>query len=67
MKTDKQKGTKKPPLDLSGLLADLPENKPLYKNSGLWQLRSDDMAKTLLWQDIHESDLSFFKRCTEVS
>lgn len=49
-----------PPLD------GLPENKPLYKDSGLWQMRSDDMEDVIIQQGVNESDDSFLSRCRDV-
>lgn len=44
-------------------LTGLPENTPLYKDSGLWQLRSDDMEEVLITQGVNESDKEFIYRC----
>jgi len=41
----------------------LPENKPLYKDSGLWQLRSDDMKDVIVQQRVNESNNDFLLRC----
>ena len=48
------------------LLSDMPENKPLYKDSGLWQLRTDDMDDVILQQSSDESDNDFIERCKEI-
>lgn len=40
----------------------LPENIPLYKDSGLLQLRTDDMEDVILQQGVNESDNDFVKR-----
>ena len=48
------------------LLSDMPENKPLYKDSGLWQLRTDDMEDVILQQSSDESDNDFIERCKEI-
>ena len=48
------------------LLSDLPENKPLYKDSGLWQLRSDDMDEVIIQQHSEESDEAFLEKCREI-
>lgn len=48
---------------IKSLLADLPENRPLYKDSGLWQMRSDDMEEVLIQQGVNETDLEFIARC----
>lgn len=54
------------PLVIGQLLADyldeLPENKPLYKDSGLWQVRSDDMEEVLYQQGVNEKTTDFIKR-----
>lgn len=47
-------------------LGGLPENKPIYKDSGLWQMRSDDMEDLIIQQGVNESDDSFLSRCKEV-
>jgi len=50
--------------DVSGsLLADFPENRPLYKDSGLWQMRPDDMEDVIIQQGVNESDAEFIERC----
>lgn len=41
---------------------ELEENKPLYKDSGLWQIRSDDMEDVLFQQGCNESFQEFIKR-----
>lgn len=46
-----------------GELNNLPENLPLYKDSGLWQLRSDDMETVLIQQGCNESANEFLERC----
>ena len=48
------------------LLSDLPENKPLYKDSGLWQLRTDDMDDVIIQQHSDESDKDFLEKCREI-
>lgn len=48
--------------ELEFMLSDLPENRPLYKDSGLWQIRSDDMEDILYWQGVNESFFEFIKR-----
>jgi len=45
------------------LLADFPENRPLYKDSGLWQMRTDDMEDVIIQQGVNESDAEFIERC----
>jgi hypothetical protein len=44
---------------------DLPENMPLYKDSGLWQLRTDDMNEVIIYQEINESFIDFISRCEQ--
>lgn len=48
-----------PPLD------GLPDNKPIYKDSGLWQMRSDNMEDVIIQQRVNESDDAFLKRCRD--
>lgn len=48
-------------------LEGLPENRPLYKDSGLWQMRSDDMEDVLVQQRVNESDMEFLYRCKDVN
>lgn len=47
------------------ILDDLPENTPIYKDSGLWQIRSDDMEEVYFDQKINESFAEFIKRYTQ--
>ncbi len=55
--------------DMEGLLElffyDFPSNKPLYLDSGLWQLWSDDMGEILEQQTVNESLVDFIFRCKE--
>lgn len=44
------------------MLNNLPENRPLYKDSGLWQIRTDDMEEVLYEQGTNESFFDFIKR-----
>lgn len=44
-------------------LEDFPNNLPLYLDSGLFQLRSDDMEKVLIQQGVNESNIDFLARC----
>jgi len=48
---------------LDWLFDDYFDNRPLYRDSGLWQLRSDDMEEVLIQQENNESFLDFIKRC----
>jgi len=41
----------------------LPENLPLYKDSGTWQMLSDDMDVVLCEQNHNESFFDFIERC----
>jgi len=45
------------------LFDDFPSNQPLYLDSGLWQLRSDDMNDVLVEQGMNESLYDFIERC----
>ena len=38
-------------------------HKPLYCDSGLWQMKSDDMEEVLVQQGVNESIVSFINRC----
>lgn len=62
LKSKKNKALRLPAVKQS-LLADLPENRPLYKDSGLWQMRSDDMEEVIIQQGANECDNSFLRRC----
>ena len=48
--------------ELIEMLDNLPENRPLYKDSGLWQIRTDDMEDVLYEQGLWESFFDFIKR-----
>lgn len=50
---------------LADLLDELPENRPLYKDSGLWQQRSDDMEDVYYQQRVNEKTEDFIKRLYE--
>ena len=63
--SEKQSNCNLPQVIVS-LLSDMPENKPLYKDSGLWQLRTDDMDDVILQQSSDESDNDFIERCKEI-
>ena len=45
------------------LFYEFPENYPLYKDSGLWQLRSDDMEEVIAQQEVNEPFTEFILRC----
>jgi hypothetical protein len=49
---------------INKVFEDFPQNKPLYKDSGLWQLRTDDMEEVIHQQGVNETDCEFFKRCS---
>lgn len=40
-------------------------NRPLYKDSGLWQIRSDDMEDVLYEQEVDETFIEFIERAHE--
>jgi len=40
----------------------LPENQPLYKDSGLWQIRTDDMENVMMYQNANETLRGFILR-----
>ena len=44
------------------MLENLPTNRPLYKDSGSWQIRTDDMEEVLYEQGANESFFDFIKR-----
>lgn len=44
------------------LLDSLPQNIPLYKDSGLWMFRSDDMEDVLMTQEPDETFRDFIIR-----
>lgn len=48
--------------EIEAIFKNLPENRPLYKDSGLWQVRSDDMEDVLYQQDVNETFLQFINR-----
>lgn len=41
------------------LIDALPENRPLYKDSGLWHVRTDDMHDVLVYQAANETFRDF--------
>ena len=41
---------------------EFPENLPLYKDSGLWQVRSDNMEDVLFQQELNEEFSEFIER-----
>jgi hypothetical protein len=52
-------------LDLQALIEELPQNRPLYKDSGLWQVRTDDMEDVLCQQTANETLSQFLVRYLE--
>ena len=52
-------------LPLEEMLNELPDNRPLYMDSGSWQIRSDNMEDVLYQQATNESLYNFIKRCYE--
>jgi len=52
--------------DIEYLIDCMPQNKPLYKDSGLWQIRSDDMQYVVLAQNVDESLKGFIIRYLEM-
>lgn len=52
-------------IESEDLLNELPDNRPLYRDSGSWQIRSDNMEDVLFQQASDESFYSFIKRCYE--
>ena len=49
-------------MQLNEILDWLPENRPLYKDSGRWQIRSDDMDDVICQQQVNESFKEFLFR-----
>lgn len=52
--------------ELTDMIDNIPENRPLYKDSGLWQVRSDDMEEVYFQQKVNESFYEFIKRVFDV-
>ncbi len=52
-------------MDIEFLMNELPENRPLYCDSGLWQLRSDDMEDVLYQQTTDETFMDFVGRVVD--
>lgn len=53
-------------MKLSEMLNDLPENRPLYKDSGLWQIWDhEDWNDVLYQQELNETFKEFIRRCYE--
>jgi hypothetical protein len=49
-------------ISIMEMLDNLPENRPLYKDSGSWQIRTDDMEEVLYHQVANESFFDFIKK-----
>ena len=43
----------------------LPQNRPLYKDSGLWQVRTDNMEDVFIQQNVNETLRCFVIRYLE--
>ena len=43
----------------------LPQNRPLYKDSGLWQVRTDNMEDVFIQQNVNETLRGFIIRYLE--
>ena len=43
----------------------LPQNRPLYKDSGLWQVRTDNMEDVFIQQNVNETLRCFIIRYLE--
>lgn len=52
-------------IETEKLIDALPQNQPLYKDSGLWQVRSDDMEEVIFQQTANESFREFIIRYCE--
>lgn len=44
---------------INSIFSEIAENKPLYKDSGLWQQRSDDMNEVIIQQEVNETNIGF--------
>ena len=51
--------------ELETLINALPQNRPLYKDSGLWQVRTDDMENVYMQQTCNETFKQFVIRYIE--
>jgi hypothetical protein len=47
------------------ILDSLPQNRPLYKDSGLWQVRTDDMESVIAQQKHDDTFREFIIRYCE--
>lgn len=48
--------------ELATMLENIPQNRPLYKDSGRWQIRTDDMEDVIFEQGVNESFFDFILR-----
>ena len=51
--------------ELATMLENIPQNRPLYKDSWLSQVRTDDMENVIFEQGVNESFFDFIKRVYE--
>ena len=51
--------------DTDDLIDCLPQNRPLYKDSGLWEIRTDDMENVYMQQNCNETLRGFIIRYLE--
>ncbi len=51
--------------ELETLLNALPQNRPIYKDSGLWAIRTDDMENEYMDQKCNETFKDFIIRYIE--
>ena len=51
--------------ELVTMLENIPQNRPLYKDSGLWQVRTDDMEDVSIQQNVTETLRGFIIRYIE--
>lgn len=49
-------------IDIDQMMTNLPENRPLYQDSGLWQVRTEDMEDVLFQQGCNETFTDFIRR-----
>ena len=51
---------------LAIMMDNLPENRPLYKDSGQWTIRDEELEKIYFEQEVNETTEEFIKRCFDV-
>jgi hypothetical protein len=44
------------------IIDSLPQNRPLIKDSGLWQIYNDDLTEVIYRQGVNQSFRSFIRR-----